>query len=73
MVMLSLTSKSSVSRLIRGLEERGMIRRIPDRARALEVSPAGWAYVRPREIYFRFDDESKTFVPLRAPQARKTA
>ena len=34
---LSLRSKSGIHRLITGLEERGFIRRLPHRARALEV------------------------------------
>lgn len=34
---LGLRSKSGVHRLIKGLEERGFIRRLPHRARALEV------------------------------------
>ncbi|HET8611409.1 MAG TPA: transcriptional repressor LexA, partial [Sphingomonas sp.] len=34
---LDLKSKSGVHRLIRALEERGFIRRLPNRARALEV------------------------------------
>ena len=34
---LGLRSKSGVHRLIVGLEERGFIRRLPHRARALEV------------------------------------
>ena len=34
---LGLQSKSGVHRLITGLEERGFIRRLPNRARALEV------------------------------------
>ena len=34
---LGLKSKSGIHRLIRGLEERGFIRRLPHRARALEV------------------------------------
>lgn len=34
---LNLKSKSGVHRLIGGLEERGFIRRMPNRARALEV------------------------------------
>lgn len=34
---LDLKSKSSVHQLISALEERGFIRRIPNRARALEV------------------------------------
>src|SRR5262249_13181717 len=34
---LSLKSKSGIHRLVSGLEERGFIRRLPHRARALEV------------------------------------
>src|SRR5919112_2962766 len=34
---LNLRSKSGIHRLITGLEERGFIRRLPHRARALEV------------------------------------
>jgi len=34
---LNLKSKSGIHRLIKGLEERGFIRRLPHRARALEV------------------------------------
>lgn len=34
---LDLASKSGVHRLIKGLEERGFVRRLPNRARALEV------------------------------------
>src|SRR5205085_3916330 len=34
---LNLKSKSGIHRLISGLEERGFIRRLPHRARALEV------------------------------------
>ena len=37
---LDLKSKSGVHRLISALEERGFIRRLPNRARALEVSRA---------------------------------
>jgi len=36
-VALDLKSKSGIHRLITGLEERGFIRRLPNRARALEV------------------------------------
>ncbi len=41
---LKLRSKSGIHRLITGLEERGYIRRLPYRARALEVTrlPANW-------------------------------
>ncbi|MCB2160150.1 MAG: repressor LexA, partial [Rhodobacteraceae bacterium] len=34
---LDLASKSGIHRLIMALEERGFIRRLPNRARALEV------------------------------------
>ena len=34
---LGLRSKSGVHRLVRSLEERGFIRRIPNRARAIEI------------------------------------
>jgi len=34
---LCLKSKSGIHRLVSGLEERGFIRRLPHRARALEV------------------------------------
>ena len=51
---LDLKSKSGVHRLISALEERGFIRRLPNRARALEVlklpdaaAPAAAAAVRP--------------------------
>lgn len=34
---INLKSKSGVNRIINGLEERGRIRRLPNRARALEI------------------------------------
>lgn len=47
---LGLKSKSGIHRLITGLEERGFIRRLPHRARALEVLrlPEGLEASRPR-------------------------
>ncbi|MBP2298561.1 transcriptional repressor LexA [Azospirillum picis] len=47
---LGLKSKSGIHRLITGLEERGFIRRLPHRARALEVLrlPEGLEAGRPR-------------------------
>lgn len=36
-VSMGLTSTSGIHRLVIGLEERGFIRRLPDRARAMEV------------------------------------
>jgi repressor LexA len=51
---LDLKSKSGVHRLISALEERGFIRRLPNRARALEIlklpetrTPAGVTSIRP--------------------------
>lgn len=38
---LGLHSKSGVHRLITGLEERGLIRRLPHRARAIEIVEGG--------------------------------
>lgn len=38
---MGLKSKSGVARIVNGLEERGMINRIPDRARAIEVTIKG--------------------------------
>ena len=55
---LDLRSKSGVHRLISALEERGFIRRLPNRARALEVirqpedaTPAPRPALRPRARY----------------------
>src|SRR5258708_37578557 len=47
---LGLKSKSGIHRLISGLEERGFIRRLPHRARALEVVklPEDTAVAQPR-------------------------
>ncbi len=47
---LSLKSKSGIHRLISALEERGFLRRLPNRARALEVvkMPEGWERAAPR-------------------------
>lgn len=45
---LDLASKSGIHRLITALEERGFIRRLPNRARALEVIKLPEAYVQPR-------------------------
>ncbi len=57
---LSLKSKSGVHRLISALEERGFIRRLPNRARALEVL---------KLPEFRPAAHSATVVPIRAPAA----
>jgi repressor LexA len=48
---LGLKSKSGIHRLISGLEERGFIRRLPHRARALEIlrEPEGKARTAPQQ------------------------
>ncbi|QCO16118.1 transcriptional repressor LexA [Azospirillum brasilense] len=53
---LNLKSKSGIHRLITGLEERGFIRRLPHRARALEVLrlPEGLETARPRPPRAKF-------------------
>ena len=53
---LGLRSKSGIHRLITGLEERGFIRRLPHRARALEVVrlPEGLEAARPRPPRAKF-------------------
>ena len=73
---LGLKSKSHVNRLVTQLVDRGKIRRIPNRARALEVVHKGstgiplppgrkpMLRIGPAQ-YFKFDDETKTFVQLR--------
>src|SRR5437868_13407136 len=45
---LDLKSKSGIHRLIKALEERGFIRRLPNRARALEVLRMPESAVAPR-------------------------
>ncbi len=56
-VALGLRSKSGIHRLITGLEERGFIRRLPHRARALEVvrlpKPAPETPTRPAKGSFK--------------------
>ncbi len=56
---LDLKSKSGVHRLISALEERGFIRRLPNRARALEILKL--PDVRPSNV-----------TPLRAPEAARS-
>jgi len=62
---LDLKSKSGIHRLISALEERGFIRRLPNRARALEILklPDGMADAS------RAAPASETVVPLRKPVA----
>ncbi len=47
---LGLRSKSGIHRLITGLEERGFIRRLPHRARALEVMKLPDNYIAPKPL-----------------------
>ena len=62
---LELKSKSGVHRLISALEERGFIRRLPNRARALEVlrQPENVTAARPAAA-------NDTVVQLTPPRAR---
>src|SRR5438046_7157860 len=65
---LDLKSKSGVHRLISALEERGFIRRLPNRARALEVikTPEGSvARSTPRAA-----NANDALAPLRSPAPR---
>lgn len=64
---LDLKSKSGVHRLISALEERGFIRRLPNRARALEVlrQPDNVGQAAPRAA-----NANTVTPPLRAPAAR---
>lgn len=57
---LSIGTRSRVHALLKGLEERGFIKRIPHRTRAIEV-------LRPvsREQWFQFDNGKKEIVPHR--------
>ena len=54
---LGLKSKSGVARIVNGLEERGMINRIPDRTRAIEVTAKGKALLSGGELetVFKYD------------------
>jgi len=60
--------KSQVQTLLNGLEERGLIRRLPGRARAIEI-------LRPqsRFAYLRFDDETKQLRPHAYPQTKEAS
>jgi len=67
---LDLKSKSGVHRLISALEERGFIRRLPNRARALEVlrQPDDAGTKAPRPAPANSNDGGETPAPIRAPQ-----
>ncbi|MBX9884367.1 MAG: transcriptional repressor LexA [Novosphingobium sp.] len=67
---LDLKSKSGVHRLISALEERGFIRRLPNRARALEVirdSDAGGAKPAQRAAASTGAGTGAALAPLRSP------
>jgi repressor LexA len=61
---LDLKSKSGVHRLISALEERGFIRRLPNRARALEVLR------QPENVAAARQPANDTVVPFAPPRAR---
>jgi repressor LexA len=61
---LDLKSKSGVHRLISALEERGFLRRLPNRARALEVLR------QPENVAAKAAAANDTVVQLTAPRAR---
>lgn len=63
---LGLKSKSGIHRLISALEERGFLRRLPNRARALEVlkTPEG---AKAPAAPARDNDHKDNIVPLRKP------
>ena len=68
---LDLKSKSGVHRLISALEERGFIRRLPNRARALEVlrQPEDVAGATPRPR--RNANDALRAAARRAPRRRR--
>lgn len=81
---LDLRSKSGIHRLITALEERGFIRRLPNRARALEVlrlpesmqatpsAPVGRPGFRPSVIEGRGATAQKPAEPARTPQGKSS-
>ena len=69
---LAITSKASISRVMRRLEESGRIRRLHNRARAIEVIPEK-PTSRPQVVplvrypdaeYFTWDAEAKALKPM---------
>jgi repressor LexA len=67
---LDLRSKSGIHRLITGLEERGFIRRLPHRARALEILRMPEAAANPQPVTSVATSEAAMPVPLmRSPVA----
>lgn len=66
---LHLKSKGNVNRFVRALEERGQLRRMPGRRRALEVISPSRPQVIPTVSYpdaqmFVWDDEAKALKPM---------
>jgi len=64
---LDIPSKNSVYQAVNALERRGFIRRLRERARAIEVIRSSGSVSSPlhhagRVRWFRFDDETKQFV-----------
>lgn len=73
---LDLASKSGIHRLITALEERGFIRRLPNRARALEVIKLPEAYspsIQPRRGFSPSVIEGSLGKPAPAPTPIKVA
>lgn len=71
---LDIASKNTVYRTVNALEERGFIRRLRDRARAIEVIRSSGSVSNPshqacRVRWFRFDDETQQFVPLETSES----
>ncbi len=64
---LDLKSKSGVHRLISALEERGFIRRLPNRARALEVLK------QPEDVSNKVPARSDNVVTLKRPEPARAA
>ena len=60
-------SHGYAAKLLTGLERRGFIRRLPGRARAIEVVRNPIAKM--RTCYFLFDEDVKSLVPYRPKQS----
>lgn len=60
-------STHTAHRMLVALERLGFIRRLPGRARAIEVLRAV-PIVKMREAWFRFDEEVKELVPYKGRQ-----
>src|SRR3712207_4530049 len=67
---LELKSKSGVHRLISALEERGFIRRLPNRARALEVVREAENVASERKAAARTDSRTDNVVRMPTPAQR---